>query len=156
MADKVDRDLIRALAGLLTENNLTEIEWSEGDRRVRVVRSLAPSVVAMPQANAAYAAAPPAAPAASETAATAKDSFGKDHPGAVTSPMVGTVYVAPEPGAKPFVTEGATVRQGQTVLIVEAMKTMNPIPAPRPGTVKRILIKDSTPVEYGQLLMIIE
>ena len=140
MADKVDRDLIKALAGLLTENNLTEIEWSEGERRVRVVRSAGPTMMAMP----------------SMAAAPAKEDFGKDHPGAVTSPMVGTVYLAPEPGAKPFVEEGAQVRQGQTLLIVEAMKTMNPIPSPRAGTVRRIVIKDSTPVEYGQVLLIVE
>lgn len=151
MADKVDRDLIKALAGLLTENNLTEIEWSEGERRVRVVRSAGPTMMAMPSMAAQAAPATAAAPAAA-----AKEDFGKDHPGAVTSPMVGTVYLAPEPGAKPFVDEGAQVRQGQTLLIVEAMKTMNPIPAPRAGTVRRILIKDGTPVEYGQVLLIVE
>ncbi len=150
MADKVDRDLIKALAGLLTENNLTEIEWSEGERRVRVVRSAGPTMMAMP---AGMAAAPAAAAA---PAVAAKEEFGKDHPGAVTSPMVGTVYLAPEPGAKPFVEEGAQVRQGQTLLIVEAMKTMNPIPSPRAGTVRRIVIKDGSPVEYGQVLLIVE
>ena len=151
MADKVDRDLIKALAGLLTENNLTEIEWSEGERRVRVVRSAGPTMMAMHSMAAA-----PAPAAVTAPAAAAKEEFGKDHPGAVTSPMVGTVYLAPEPGAKPFVEEGAQVRQGQTLLIVEAMKTMNPIPAPRAGTVRRVLIKDGTPVEYGQVLLIVE
>ena len=150
MADKVDRDLIKALAALLTENDLTEIEWSEGERRVRVVRSAGPTMMAMP---AGMAAAPTAVAA---PAAAAKEDFGKDHPGAVTSPMVGTVYLAPEPGAKPFVEEGAQVRQGQTLLIVEAMKTMNPIPSPRAGTVRRIIIKDGSPVEYGQVLLIVE
>jgi acetyl-CoA carboxylase biotin carboxyl carrier protein len=153
MADKVDRELIKVLAALLTENNLTEIEWGEGERRVRVVRSAGPAVVALPGAGVA---AVPARAAANAAAPAAKEEFGKDHPGAVTSPMVGTVYMAPEPGAQPFVSEGAQVRQGQTVLIVEAMKTMNPIPATRAGTVRRIFIKDGTPVEYGQLLMIIE
>ena len=152
MADKVDRDLIKALAGLLTENNLTEIEWSEGERRVRVVRSAGPTMMAMPS----VAAAPAFAAAAAAPAPGAKEDFGKDHPGAVPSPMVGTVYLAPEPGAKPFVEEGAQVRQGQTLLIVEAMKTMNPIPSPRAGTVRRVLIKDGTPVEYGQVLLIVE
>ena len=153
MAAKVDRELITALAALLAENNLTEIEWSEGDRRLRVVRAPAQMVVGAPmmQAPAAAAAAAPVA-----AAAPAKAEYSKDHPGAVTSPMVGTCYVAPEPGAKPFVTEGQEVRQGQTLLIVEAMKTMNPIPAPRGGTVRRILVKDGGPIEFGQLLMIIE
>ena len=153
MADKVDRELIRALAALLTENNLTEIEWAEGERRIRVVRSAGPTVMAMPTAMAA-----PMAASAEGAAAAAKPAaeFTKDHPGAVTSPMVGTVYVAAEPGANPFVTEGAVVTKGQTVLIVEAMKTMNPIPAPRAGTVRRVLVKDGQPTEYGQLLMIIE
>lgn len=150
MAAKVDRELITALAALLAENNLTEIEWSEGDRRLRVVRAPAQMVVGAPMMQAPTGAAPAAA------AAPAKAEYSKDHPGAVTSPMVGTVYVAPEPGAKPFITEGQEVRQGQTLLIVEAMKTMNPIPAPRGGTVRRILVKDGGPVEFGQLLMIIE
>jgi acetyl-CoA carboxylase biotin carboxyl carrier protein len=153
MTEKVDRELIRALAALLTENNLTEIEWSEGDRRVRVVRQAAATMVAM--GTPMMAPAGGAAPAAGGAAPAAAE-FGKDHPGAVTSPMVGTVYVSPEPGAKPFVTEGQEVREGQTLLIVEAMKTMNPIPAPRGGTVRRVLVKDGSPIEYGQLLMIIE
>jgi acetyl-CoA carboxylase biotin carboxyl carrier protein len=151
MAAKVDRELITALAALLAENNLTEIEWSEGDRRLRVVRAPAQMIVGAPMMQAPTGAAAPAA-----AAAPAKAEYSKDHPGAVTSPMVGTVYVAPEPGAKPFITEGQEVRQGQTLLIVEAMKTMNPIPAPRGGTVRRILVKDGGPVEFGQLLMIIE
>ena len=154
MADKVDRELIRALAALLTENNLTEIEWGEGDRRVRVVRSVAPAMVPMAAAMPMTAVAETSAPAAA--AVSPKDGFDKNHPGAVTSPMVGTVYLAAEPGAKPFVEQGAPVREGQTILIVEAMKTMNPIPAPRAGTVRRILVKDGSPVEYGQILMIIE
>lgn len=152
MAAKVDRELISALAALLTENNLTEIEWSEGDRRLRVVRTPAPMVAMgapMMQAPASI-----VAPAGSAPAAAAE--YTKDHPGAVTSPMVGTVYFSPEPGAKPFIAEGQEVKQGQTLLIVEAMKTMNPIPSPRGGTVRRIVVKDAAPVEFGQLLMIIE
>jgi len=152
MAAKVDRELISALAALLTENNLTEIEWSEGDRRLRVVRTPAP-MVAM-GAPIMQAPASIAAPAGGAPAAEAE--YTKDHPGAVTSPMVGTVYFSPEPGAKPFIAEGQEVRQGQTLLIVEAMKTMNPIPSPRGGTVRRIVVKDAAPVEFGQLLMIIE
>ncbi len=150
MAAKVDRELISALAALLTENNLTEIEWSEGDSRLRVVRTPAPMVAAPVMAAPAAGANGPSA-----SAATVAE-YSKDHPGAVTSPMVGTVYFAPEPGAAPFVTEGAEVKQGQTLLIVEAMKTMNPIPAPRSGTVRRILVKDAGPIEFGHLLMIIE
>ncbi len=149
MADgaELDRDLIRDLAALLDETGLTEIEWTRGDRTVRVARQPA--------------AAPPA-PAAREEAmreeaapaADAADSA--SHPGAVLSPMVGTAYAAPEPGAAPFVEVGVRVSEGQTVLIVEAMKTMNPIPAPRSGTVRRILVSDGAPVEYGEVLMIVE
>ena len=144
---KVDQELVRELARLLDENDLTELVWSEGERSVRVVRN--PGTVTTTAAL-------PAAPqhVESESApATATDS---DHPGAVTSPMVGTVYISPEPGADPFVTVGAHVTQGQTLLIVEAMKTMNPILAPRAGIVTRIHVADATPVEYGQVLLIVE
>ena len=149
---KVDPELIRELTALLTENDLTEIEWSEGERSVRVVRNPAAMQMAtghvapMPGASAVS----QQAPAAADTAALS------DHPGAVRSPMVGTAYVAAEPGAKPFVQVGDRVTTGQTLLIVEAMKTMNPIPAPRAGVVRSILAADGTPVEYGQVLMIIE
>ena len=112
--------------------------------------------VAAPVAAPVYAAAPAAAaPVAAPAAAAATDDPAQ-HPGAVTSPMVGTCYLAAEPGAAAFVTVGATVTEGQTVLIIEAMKTMNHIPAPRAGTVKRILVEDGTPVEYGTPLLIIE
>lgn len=150
---KVDPELVRELSRLLEENDLTELEWSEGGRSVRVVRNpgavvAAPAPASPPPAAAPHSDAEPA-PAATGFAYT-------DHPGAVTSPMVGTAYVAPEPGADPFVTVGAQVAQGQTLLIVEAMKTMNPIPAPRAGVVSRILVADATPVEYGQVLLIVE
>ena len=151
MADgaELDTDLIRDLAALLDETGLTEIEWTRGDRTVRVARQ--------PAAVAAAAPAPTAAPAAAKPAredAAAADP--ENHPGAVLSPMVGTAYAAPEPGAAPFVEVGVRVAEGQTVLIVEAMKTMNPIPAPRSGTVRRILVSDGAPVEYGEVLMIVE
>ncbi|QLQ18928.1 MAG: acetyl-CoA carboxylase biotin carboxyl carrier protein [Exiguobacterium profundum] len=149
-----DVAFISALAELLNRNELTELsvkrEYGENDSLdVKVVKQATVVTVAAPAAYAAPAApatapvahAPAAAPAAPEDPA--------QHPGAVTSPMVGTCYLAAEPGATPFVTVGATVAEGQTVLIIEAMKTMNHIPAPRAGTVRRILVEDGTPVEYG-------
>jgi acetyl-CoA carboxylase biotin carboxyl carrier protein len=156
---EADVAFIEALARLLTENDLTELEvkreYGEDDSLTVRVSKAAPQVVHMaaappppPAAAAAAPAAPAAAPAAPEDLA--------QHPGAVTSPMVGTVYLQPEPGAPAFVSVGATVTEGQTILIVEAMKTMNQIPAPRSGTVKRILVTDGAPVEYGAPLMIIE
>lgn len=141
---KVDAELVQELARLLDENDLTEIEWSEEGRSVRVVRGAA--VV-----TAAPAVAPAPAPI-QEQAATATDTVDGD---AVHSPMVGTIYVAPEPGAEPFITIGSQVSQGQTLLIVEAMKTMNPIPAPRAGVVAQILVANGDPVEYGQPLLIL-
>ena len=143
-----ERTLIRELAGLLDETNLTEIEVEREGLRVRVVRNAA--VVAAPMQ---LAAAPVAAVAA---AAGADGSDVTKHPGMVPSPMVGTAYVAPEPGAKPFVDIGSQVAAGETLLIIEAMKTMNQIPAPRAGTVKQILFEDGQPVEFGEPLMIIE
>lgn len=146
----VDKKLIRDLAELLAETGLSEISWSEGGVEVRVARNV---TVAM---------APPAQPAAAPVpvaVAPAPAIEAPDltsHPGAVKSPMVGTVYIAAEPGAQPFVKLGDTVREGQTVLIVEAMKTMNPIPAPRAGKIARILVENQQPVEYGQILMLIE
>lgn len=146
----IDRDLIKDLAGLLTETDLTEIEVEAEGLRLRVVRQPATQTFSAPApapASAPVAAAPAAAPAPAEAAS---------HPGAVTSPMVGTGYLSPEPGAATFVKEGDTVREGQTLMIVEAMKTMNPIPATRAGKVTRVLVSDGQPVEYGEALMIIE
>ncbi|MBV9117651.1 MAG: acetyl-CoA carboxylase biotin carboxyl carrier protein [Acetobacteraceae bacterium] len=146
----MDPDAIRALAGILTETGLTEIEIAEKDSRIRVVR--APGT-AVPGAAAPVGAAPPdaaLAPPASEADALAS------HPGAVLSPMVGVVYLSPEPGAAPFVTLGQTVSAGQTVLLIEAMKTFNHIKAPRAGTVARILVANASPVEYGEPLMLID
>ena len=141
----IDPDVIRELASLLDETNLIEIEWEEADRRVRVSRTGDPHIIAAPTV-----AAVPATP----VAATADEL--SEHQGAVKSPMVGTAYLSPEPGAAPFAKEGDTVSAGQTLLIVEAMKTMNPITAPRAGVVTKILTEDSMPVEFGELLMIVE
>ena len=147
----IDQELIRQLATLLTDTDLSEIEVEQGDLRIRVARSVAAAPVSYHVAPPAPAAAPVAAavPVAAEVNHAA-------HPGAVPSPMVGTAYRSPEPGAKAFVEVGQTVREGQTVLIVEAMKTMNQIPAPRAGVVKAILVTDGQPVEYGEPLLVIE
>lgn len=153
-----DRELIRDLALLLSETDLTEIEVEHGDLKIRVARqiqmtSVAPVAMHAPMQMAAPVAAPIATAAA---AAPAGGSDYANHPGLVKSPMVGTAYRATEPGAKPFVTEGTVVKEGQTLLIIEAMKTMNQIPAPRSGTVTAILFDDATPVEYGEPLVVIE
>ena len=158
-----DVAFIQALAELLNKNDLTELsvmrEYGEDDSlEVRVVKQS--TVVAAPAAPVTYAAAPAAAPATAAAAPAAAPAAAHDdpasHPGVVPSPMVGTAYMAAEPGATPFVTLGAVVKEGQTLMIIEAMKTMNHIPAPKSGTVKRILVDDGTPVEYGSPLMIIE
>jgi acetyl-CoA carboxylase biotin carboxyl carrier protein len=152
MSDKkpiVDQSLIRELAALLNETGLTEIEVERDDTRIRVARSAAPAVIHAPMP----ASAPAAPPAKVETVAPADLA---SHAGAVVSPMVGTAFRAPEPGAKPYVEVGDKVREGQTLLIIEAMKTMNQIPAPRAGTVLNIMVEDGQPVEYGEPLMIIE
>jgi acetyl-CoA carboxylase biotin carboxyl carrier protein len=146
----VDPDLIRELAQLLTETGLSEIEIDRGGVRIRVARGAAPQM--------AFAAAPAvasAAPPAVQPTAAAESDLSK-HPGCVHSPMVGTAYLAPEPGSPSFVDVGTRVSQGQTLLIIEAMKTMNHIPAPKAGTVTRILVGNSQPVEFGEPLVIIE
>jgi acetyl-CoA carboxylase biotin carboxyl carrier protein len=144
----IDHDLIRELARLLEETGLTEIEFERNGERVRVAR------------RAKRAAAPAAmAPLPTSAARAAADDAPIDvagHPGLVTSPMVGTAYLGAEPGARAFVEIGSRVRAGETLLIVEAMKTMNQIPAPRAGTVTQILIEDGQPVEFGEPLMIVE
>ncbi|MFQ6551828.1 acetyl-CoA carboxylase biotin carboxyl carrier protein [Aestuariibius insulae] len=155
-----DVSFIRALAELLRENDLTELrvkrDYSENDSLdVRVSRGS----IAIAPAPVASAAAAPAAPVAAPTPASASATEAEDpaaHPGAITSPMVGTIYLQAEPGNPPFVTTGQKVSEGDTLLIVEAMKTMNQIPAPKSGTVKRILVEDGAPVEFGAPLMIIE
>ncbi len=145
---RVELALVRQLASLLDETNLSEIEVHDGDRAIRVARQAAGTVMAASPAAPAPAPAPaPAAPAAPSLA---------DHPGTVKSPMVGTAYISPEPTAPPYVTEGASVKAGDTLLIVEAMKVMNPIPAPRAGRVKAILVANEQPVEFDQPLVILE
>ena len=146
-----DSALIRELASLLDETSLTEIEIERAGLRLRVARNIS-IAAAMP---APVVTAAPIAAAAPGTAAAAPPDLSK-HPGAVTSPMVGTAYWAPEPGAKPFVEVGSKVSVGQTLLIIEAMKTMNQIPSPRSGTVTQILVEDGQPVEFGEPLVIIE
>ncbi len=145
----IDKDIIRELAEIMNETGLGEIEVENGNHRLRVSRgsSSVTTVAAAP----AIAAAAPVAAAVVEAAPEAQN-----HPGAVKSPMVGTAYLSPEPGAAVFVNVGDAVSQGQTLLIVEAMKTMNPIAAPKGGKIVEILVDDATPVEFGQPLVIIE
>lgn len=159
---QIDRDLIRTIAELLNEQDLAEVEIEKDDFRVRVTRSYAQEVVHMPSpmGYAPQMAAPAAAPAAAAAAPTpvaapAAEDLGSN-PGTLTSPMVGTAYMAPEPGASNFVEVGAKVTEGQTVLIIEAMKTMNQIPAHKAGTITRILVDDAQPVEFGEPLVVIE
>ena len=146
----VDQQLIRDLAGILNDTNLTEIEVELGDLKVRVSRQAPAAVHAIAAPQAGYA--PAAQPAASAAAAPAAD----PSKNAVPSPMVGTAYLAPSPDAKAFIEVGQKVKEGQTLLIIEAMKTMNQIPSPRSGTVKAVLIEDAQPVEYGMPLVVIE
>ena len=145
----VDHDLIHELTELLDETGLTEIEIEQDGRRVRVARAI--TAAAAPAAVRVEVASTQAA-----TESSAKTIDPSKHPGVVISPMVGTAYAAPEPGAKPFIDVGSTVKAGDTLLIVEAMKTMNQIPAPRAGTVIQILFEDGQPVEFGEPLVIIE
>jgi acetyl-CoA carboxylase biotin carboxyl carrier protein len=150
----VDRELIQELTKLLDETGLTEIEIEQDGARVRVARAAAAAV------SAPAIAAPVRAPVGGEPLAQMSEAplpfDPTKHPGLVTSPMVGTAYAAPEPGAKPFIEIGTQVKVGDTLLIVEAMKTMNQIPAPRAGTVIQILFEDGQPVEFGEPLVIIE
>jgi acetyl-CoA carboxylase biotin carboxyl carrier protein len=146
---ELDSELIRKLASLLDETGLTELEYATQSLRVRVAKNAGGThmLVAPPSAGPA-AAATPIAPAAAPAAA--------DHPGAITSPMVGTAYVAAEPGAAPFVKVGDSIRPGQTLLIIEAMKVMNPLVSSKAGMVTQILVHDGQPIEYGEVLMVIE
>ena len=146
---QVDPNLVRQLAELLDDTRLTEIEVQDGDRRIRVVRNIpAAAPAALPVASAAAAPAPAPAPAAAAPAG--------DHPGTVKSPMVGTAYLSAEPGSKPFVAPGDKIAAGDTLLIVEAMKVMNPIVSPRAGTVTAVLVDNSQPVEFDQPLVVVE
>ncbi|MDO8358816.1 MAG: acetyl-CoA carboxylase biotin carboxyl carrier protein [Devosia sp.] len=157
-----DQALIRAIAELLNEQNLAEIEIEREDLRVRVTRSYAASgvqQVMVPAAAPAPAALQPTAPPGSAAAAAAVQSAADDlaaNPGTLTSPMVGTAYLSPEPGKPAFVAVGSRVSEGQTILIIEAMKTMNQIPAHKSGVIARILVEEAAPVEYGQPLAVIE
>jgi acetyl-CoA carboxylase biotin carboxyl carrier protein len=144
----VDQQLIRDLAGILHDTNLTEIEVELGDLKIRVSRggtAVQAYAAPMPMAAASQALAPAAAAPAADPAKNA-----------VVSPMVGTAYLAPSPGSKAFIEVGQTIKEGQTLLIIEAMKTMNQIPSPRSGTIKAILFEDAQPVEYGEPLVVIE
>jgi acetyl-CoA carboxylase biotin carboxyl carrier protein len=153
-AMQVDADLVRQLAELLNEGDLSEIEVQDGERRIVVKRNHGGNHAAAPV----YAPPPPPPPPAAPVPLTAaqEETAAANHPGAVKSPMVGTAYLSGEPGANPFVQPGAKVSAGDTLLIVEAMKVMNPITAPRSGTVKQVLVIDAQPVEYDQPLVIIE
>ena len=151
---EMDTDFIRKLAAILEETKLGEIELADGERRIRIAR---PAVAAAP---AQVAVGPAAAPVGAVTAGPAGSAAGPadvgKHPGAVKSPMVGTAYLSPEPGKPVFVNVGDKVTAGQTVLIIEAMKTFNPIKAPKAGVVSQILIENARPVEFGEVLMILE
>ena len=158
-----DPEAIRTLAQILRDTDLTEIELVEKDSRIRVARAQAPVTIA---AAGAPASAPPLAqagaaavqppPVRAAEAAGPLDAVDPKHPGLVASPMVGVAYLAPEPGSAPFVAVGSTVAQGQTLLLIEAMKTFNQIRSPRAGTVTRILVESGMPVEYGEPLMVVE
>ncbi|MGA0607003.1 acetyl-CoA carboxylase biotin carboxyl carrier protein [Phenylobacterium sp. VNQ135] len=155
-ADPFDARLVRKLADILTETGLSEIEVEQGELKIRVAKTLTAATVHVaappPVAHAAPAVAPAAAPAAEAAPAAPARATGDE----VKSPMVGTVYLQPNPGSDPFVKVGDTVQAGQTLFIVEAMKTMNPIPAPKGGKVVQILVEDAQPVEFGEPLAIIE
>jgi acetyl-CoA carboxylase biotin carboxyl carrier protein len=148
-----DAQVIRALAGLLAETGLTEIEYSVGDHRIRVAREATPAKAV----NGHAAPLPvPVEPRAASEPARLPAANGASHPGAVTSPIVGIAYLASEPGAAPFVRPGDRVSEGQTLLIIEAMKVMNQIRAPRAGRIAQVFVEDAAPVEYGAALMLIE
>ena len=146
---RVDTDLVKRLAEMLDENDLSEIEVEDNGRRIVVKRKLAAAAAQAPAAPV-----PAAAPAPAPAAPVEQNAA--SHPGVVKSPMVGTVFLSGEPGAPPFVSVGARVHEGETLLIIEAMKVMNPIAAPRSGVVRQILVQDAQPVEYEQPLAIIE
>ncbi len=157
MSDKkhpIDPALVRELAAIINDSGLSEIEVEHGELRLRIARTLIAAAPATAHVVHTPAMAPPA-PAASAAPAPAASDASK-HPGAVPSPMVGTAYLSPEPGATPFIKVGDSVTQGQTLMVVEAMKTFNPIPAPRAGKVVAILVTDAQPVEFGEPLVILE
>jgi len=153
-----DPDLIRSLAKLLDETGLSEIEYAVGDQRIHVIRhTAAPVAVAVPAPPPAAAERPaPPAGANGANGAAHPGANGHDHPGTLRAPLVGIAYLAAEPGRPPYVRVGDTVAEGQTLMIIEAMKVMNQIRAPQAGTVSRVFVKDAEPVEYGMALMLIE
>jgi acetyl-CoA carboxylase biotin carboxyl carrier protein len=152
-----DPDLIRSLAKLLDETGLTEIECSAGDQRIRVARNAtATAAVTSPQPIAAATPAPLAPSASTANGAGHPGANGHDHPGTLKAPLVGIAYLAAEPGQPPYVKIGDTVAEGQTLMIIEAMKVMNQIRAPRAGRVSQVFVSDADPVEYGMALMLIE
>ncbi len=146
---EIDEALIRRLAALLEETGLGEIEYAEGERRIRVTGRGATANLPAPAST-------PAAPSRPETSEEAPEDPDKEAEGAVVAPMVGTVYLSPEPGAPPFVQAGDTVDEGDTLVLIEAMKTFNPVRSPRAGRVVRVLVSDAAPVEYGEALIILE
>ena len=148
----IDAEAVKTLATLLESTGLSEIEYETGDLRIRIARSVQVVQATLPAAPTA-AATPAPAPVESAPAAAPPP---PKHPGAVSSPMVGIAYLLPEPGAAPFIVEGASVTEGQTLLLIEAMKTFNPIRAPRSGKISKILISNGAPVEFGEPLVIIE
>jgi acetyl-CoA carboxylase biotin carboxyl carrier protein len=148
--NKEDVSLVRELAKILKETDLTEVEVADGDKRFRVKREITVATAAAPQYVAAPVAAPAPAPAGDNTAAPAANTEGT-----LTSPMVGTVYLANKPGDPPFVKAGDSVKEGQTVVIIEAMKVMNPIKAHKSGTIGSVMVKDAQPVEFGMPLLVI-
>ncbi len=150
---QINSDQVKQLADILNDTGLSEIEYESGGTRIRVARTLQQTVVA---AAPSYTAAPAAAPGAPAAAAPASPTDLASHPGAVKSPMVGVVYYASEPGAAPFVKVGDNVSEGQTLVLIEAMKTFNPVKAPRAGKLTRLVAENNAPVEYGEVLAIIE
>ncbi|MGI9399991.1 MAG: acetyl-CoA carboxylase biotin carboxyl carrier protein [Rhizobiaceae bacterium] len=152
----IDQNLIRDLAALLTETDLSEIEVEQDDLRIRVARNVNPVPVHVEAPVAAVAPQPADLEIKSSPSAQESPADPSKHPGAVPSPMVGTAYLSPAPGASPFVKVGDTVTKGQTIMIVEAMKTMNQIPSPHAGKITAIMVEDAQPVEYGEVLMTIE
>ena len=153
---KIDTEAVRALAELLRETDLTEIEYQENSTRIKVLRTIQQAVVPVAATQASAQNAPAAvAESASSAEETKKDSWA-GHPGTVSAQMVGTVYLAPGPGSDPFVTVGSKVDEGQTLFIIEAMKVMNMIKAPKSGTVKHIFVKDAQPVEYGDPIVVVD
>jgi acetyl-CoA carboxylase biotin carboxyl carrier protein len=159
MTDKlsVDENLIRRLADLLEETGLSEIEIGEGEQHLRVVRAgSGPALAALVAPAAAGVPVPGPSGDAAVNGAEADGHVDAGHPGAIIAPMVGTIYLAPDPGSPPYITQGGSVQEGDTLFIIEAMKTMNPVRAPRGGTVRRVLVQNETPVEYGEVLAVIE